>query len=239
MYERGLMDRLRANVGAKPPGALQDVEAIFAAGCFLRGQDERPRDERADAESVRAVVGAAARLRRRRRARGSGTRPNLDPWEHSRIELLRRIARDAGAVDRRSADYQQRADTRERVAALSEYLAASADRPLHDRLGVLWASSTRPSGLCPTRQRASLIGEVFARVAKQAGTVAGRWSRSVRGPFIPMRHRPPVAMPMRPAYGIRARSGGHSAIARGIVSCAGVAPRRIRTRRPAPGQRCP
>ena len=27
VYERGLMDRLRANVGSKPPGGLQDVEA--------------------------------------------------------------------------------------------------------------------------------------------------------------------------------------------------------------------
>src|SRR5262245_63980464 len=40
MYEKGLLDRLRANVGAKPAGALQSVEAIFAA-MFLSDENAR------------------------------------------------------------------------------------------------------------------------------------------------------------------------------------------------------
>jgi hypothetical protein len=40
VYERGLLDRLRSNVGAKPPGALQNVESIFAA-MFLAQQGDR------------------------------------------------------------------------------------------------------------------------------------------------------------------------------------------------------
>ena len=51
IYERGLMDRLRSNVGAKPPGALQDVEVIFAA-MFLARQD----DHRAMSEPTRSAA---------------------------------------------------------------------------------------------------------------------------------------------------------------------------------------
>src|SRR5215510_1646939 len=38
-FETGLIDRLRSNIGAKPPAALRDVEVIFAA-LFLARQDE-------------------------------------------------------------------------------------------------------------------------------------------------------------------------------------------------------
>ena len=81
------------------------------------------------------------------------------------------------ALGATSADYQQRADTRERASALSDFLAASADRPLHDRLGVLWASSSRPSVLSDA-QRAALIGEVFAKQQADGG-----WTLESLGPW--------------------------------------------------------
>src|SRR5262245_31771057 len=37
MYETGLLDRLRSNAGAKPAGALQSVETIFAAMLLPQG----------------------------------------------------------------------------------------------------------------------------------------------------------------------------------------------------------
>ena len=63
---------------------------------------------------------------------------NLDPWEHSGSSYFG-ASLAMLALGATSADYQQRADTRERASALSDFLAASPDRPIHDRLGVLWA----------------------------------------------------------------------------------------------------
>src|SRR5919106_120469 len=42
VYERGLLDRLRAKAGAKPAGALRDVEVIFAAYFLAREDMGRP-----------------------------------------------------------------------------------------------------------------------------------------------------------------------------------------------------
>jgi squalene-hopene/tetraprenyl-beta-curcumene cyclase len=174
VYERGLMDRLRANVGSKPPGGLQDVEAIFAA-MFLARQDAR----RAMSEPTQKAFEQLWALQRTEApAKGAWKwyAANLDPWEHSGSSYFG-ASLAMLALGATSADYQQRADTRERASALSDFLAASADRPLHDRLGVLWASSTRPSVLSDA-QRAALIGEVFAKQQADGG-----WTLESLGPW--------------------------------------------------------
>jgi hypothetical protein len=174
IYERGLMDRLRSNIGAKPPGALQDVEVIFAA-MFLAREDEH---HAMSEPTQKAFEQLWALQRTEAPAKGAWKwyAANLDPWEHSgsgyfgaSLAML--------ALGSTPADYQQRADTRERVTAVSAYLAESSARPLHDRLTLLWTSSTRPSVLSDA-QRASLVSEVFAKQQADGG-----WTLESLGPW--------------------------------------------------------
>jgi len=174
IYERGLMDRLRSNVGSKPPGALQDVETIFAA-MFLARQDER----RAMSEPTQKAfeqLWALQRIEAPAKGAWKWYAANLDPWEHSGSSYFG-ASLAMLALGSTPSDYQQRAETRERASAVSDYLAASADRPLHDRLGLLWAATTRPSVLSDA-QRTSLVSEVFAKQQSDGG-----WTLESLGPW--------------------------------------------------------
>ena len=183
VYERGLMDRLRSNVGGKPPGALQDVEVIFAA-MFLARQDEG----RAMSEPTQKAFEQLWALQRTEApARGAWKwyAANLDPWEHSQSSYFG-ASLAMLALGSTPADYQQRTETRDRAAAVSGYLAASSGRPLHDRLGLLWAATTRPS-IVSDAQRTALVSEIFA--TQQAD---GGWTLESLGPWTVHPDAPPA-----------------------------------------------
>ena len=184
VYERGLLDRLRAKVGAKPPGALQDVESIFAA-MFLAQQDDRAT---MGANTHKAFEQLWSLQQSEGSAKGAWKwyAANLDPWEHSgssyfgaSLALL--------ALGSTPADYQQHAEVRDRAAALTTYLTADTARPLHDRLAFLWASSVRPSAL-PESTRTALVAEVFAKQQ-----VDGGWTAASLGPWTPHPDAPPAS----------------------------------------------
>ena len=182
-YERGLLDRLRANVGAKPPGALQDVETIFAA-MFLAGQDDRGV---MSANTQKAFDQLWALQRSEAPAKGAWKwyAANLDPWEHSESSYFG-ASLAMLALGLTPPEYQQRTDTRERASALASYLAESSARPLHDRLAMLWSSSTRPSAT-PEALRTSLLAEVFAKQQPDGG-----WTLESLGPWTPHPDAPPA-----------------------------------------------
>jgi squalene-hopene/tetraprenyl-beta-curcumene cyclase len=183
VYERGLMDRLRSNVGAKPPGGLQDVETIFAA-MFLARQDER----RAMSDHTQKAFEQLWALQRTEApAKGAWKwySANLDPWEHAESSYFG-ASLAMLALGLTPADYQQRAETRERASALADYLDASSGKPLHDRLGFLWASTTRPSVLSDAG-RSSLVSEVFARQQPDGG-----WTLESLGPWAVHPDAPPA-----------------------------------------------
>lgn len=184
IYERGLMDRLRANVGAKPPGALQDVEAIFAA-MFLARQDER---HAMSEPTQKAFEQLWALQRTEAPAKGAWKwyAANLDPWEHAQSSFFG-ASLAMLALGSTPSDYQQRPDTRERVAAVGTYFSESSGRPLHDRLALLWASTTLPSALSPS-QRSSLVSEVFAKQQADGG-----WTLESLGPWALHPDAPPAA----------------------------------------------
>lgn len=184
IYERGLMDRLRSNVGAKPAGALQDVEVIVAA-MFLAGQDDR----HAMSEPTQKAFEQLWTLQRTEApAKGAWKwyAANLDPWEHAQSSYFGASLAMLALGSTPSA-YQERPETRERVAAVSAYLSESSGRPLHDRLALLWASSTRPSVLSDA-QRASLLSEVFAKQQADGG-----WTLESLGPWTVHPDAPPAA----------------------------------------------
>jgi squalene-hopene/tetraprenyl-beta-curcumene cyclase len=176
VYERGLLDRLRAHVGAKPPGALQDVETILAA-MFLARQDDRGA---MSADTHKAFEQLWALQQSEGSAKGAWKwyAANLDPWEHSESSYFG-ASLAMLALGSTPVDYQQRADVRARTAALTTYLTASSARPLHDRIAFLWASSARPSALSES-MRASLVADVFAKQQADGG-----WSAESLGPWTP------------------------------------------------------
>ena len=218
VYERGLMDRLRANVGSKPPGGLQDVEVIFAA-MFLAQQDAR----RAMSEPTQKAFAQLWALQRTEApAKGAWKwyAANLDPWEHSGSSYFG-ASLAMLALGATSADYQQRADTRERASALSDFLAASRRPSATRSAGSVVGVVNAPVGLvrCATcgahrrglRETAGGRGMdvgVAGSVDRASRCAIGHWQRVLCDEL----------------YRIRARSGGHSTFARWIVSGTCVAP---------------
>jgi squalene-hopene/tetraprenyl-beta-curcumene cyclase len=176
VYETGLMNRLRANAGAKPPGTLQGVETIFAA-MFLAREDKG----KAAFDQLWALQNKDGKLK--------GAWPwynaNLDPWE-TPAAFTFGAALGAIAIGNAPVQYRDAPEARERITALAEYLGSGLDdRPLHSRLALLWASSALPDVATPAR-RQSIIDEVFA---KQTGD--GAWTLDSLGPWTAHPDAPP------------------------------------------------
>ncbi len=98
----------------------------------------------------------------------------LRPWEKDGAYYGASLA--AIAVGRAGKDYYYHADVQAKVAALKKYLRTQfPQRPLHDRILALWASSHLP-GILPKADTRKLIEEVLA--AQEAD---GGWSLAKLG----------------------------------------------------------
>lgn len=183
-FEQGLMARLRSNVGAKPKGALQEVETIFAA-LFLAGQDRGgapSADTRKAFEQLWALQspdGPTAGAWRWYAA-------DLDPWEHPGSSLY---GAGLAALALGSAPGDLRSVGDARAQALKSYLGQSLgpDKPLHDRLAVLWASSKLDTAITAAA-RTALIAEVLSNQAPDGG-----WAIDSLGPWMAHADAPPRA----------------------------------------------
>ena len=182
-YEQGLLDRLRANVGAKPAGPLQSVETIFSA-MFLSDDDARTtmsahRQKAFDQLwSLQNGEGANQGAWRWYAA-------NLDPWENPE-SVYYGASLAALALGSTPAAYRNDPAGRDRVAALTRYLTSKTSTPrLHDRLAMLWASSSLPALLNDDARR-SLIAETFAKQSADGG-----WSLDALGPWMSRPDAPP------------------------------------------------
>ncbi len=184
VYERGLLARLRSNVGAKPPGALQDVESIFAA-MFLAREDARGAMS-PDTQKAFEQLWTLQRTEAPAKGAWKWYSANLDPWEHSESSYFG-ASLAMLALGSTPADYRQRADIRERTTAIASYLATSSERPLHDRVALLWATATPPSALLEGA-RSALIAEVLAKQQPDGG-----WTLASVGPWTPHPDAPPVS----------------------------------------------
>jgi squalene-hopene/tetraprenyl-beta-curcumene cyclase len=175
-YERGLLDRLQSNVGAKPPGALQSVEAIFAA-LFLPSKDT---SGAMSADSRKAFDQVWALQQQDGRAKGAWRwyAANLDPWENPE-SVFYGASLAALALGHAPAEYQESAAVREQAVALTAFLRTTAQETrLHDRLALLWASSKRHDLLTDV-MRTSLVSEVFAKQHADGG-----WTLEALGPWM-------------------------------------------------------
>jgi squalene-hopene/tetraprenyl-beta-curcumene cyclase len=175
-YEKGLLDRLRANVGAKPAGALQSVEAIFSA-MFLSREDARDTmsaHTRKAFDQLWTLQGADGPAKGAWRWYAA----NLDPWENPE-SVYYGASLAALALGSTPAAYRDDAAARDRVAALTRYLTLRPTAPrLHDRLAMLWAGSTLPTLLTDNARR-DLIAETFTKQAADGG-----WSLDALGPWM-------------------------------------------------------
>jgi len=168
-YERGLLDRLRAQAGSKPPANIQGVEVIFGA-LFLAQQDTG-----AMSDATKLNFDQLWSFQRK----DGGLKwysANLDPWE-SEPSFFFGAALGAMAVAAAPAGYRNQPEIQERVKQLVTYLQDGwQSRPLHHRLALLWASSQMPDVL-PARQ--PLVDEILA--AQQSD---GGWTIQSLGPWM-------------------------------------------------------
>ncbi|HLG59132.1 MAG TPA: hypothetical protein VI485_27565 [Vicinamibacterales bacterium] len=185
IYEKGLLDRLRANVGAKPAGALQSVEAIFSA-MFLSREDARDTmsaHTRKAFDQLWTLQGAEGPTKGAWRWYAA----SLDPWENPE-SVYYGASVAALAIGQAPASYRVDPSVREHVASLTTYLANPPASPrLHDRLALLWASSTLPTVL-PEAARNTLLSDVFAKQSADGG-----WTLESLGPWMAHADPPPAS----------------------------------------------
>ncbi len=196
MYETGLLNRLRANAGAKPAGALQSVETIFAAMLLPQGDAaQRPTFDQLWAlqkkdgalqggwlwlrGEPRAVGDAAAirvrrvprRPRHRIRAgqspqRGAGRRARELSAERRRQPSAACAARDAVGLDEAAVDHGSAA----RQAIIDEILKKQQSRRRLDaRVARPVDRTSRSAGVADGRRERQLRHGVHG-VCSETGT---------------------------------------------------------------------
>jgi hypothetical protein len=179
MYEVGLLDRLRAKVGEKPPGGLQSVEVIFSAMFLSRADAVQTMSAhtRKAFDQLWTLQGGAG-------ASKGGWRwyaVNLDPWENAESHFLG-SSLAAVALTQTPAEYRNTPQVRDQAAALNTYLLDSiGSRRLHDRLALLLARSFIPDSV-----RQSITNDAFSRQQPDGG-----WTIESLGPWMTHPDAPP------------------------------------------------
>jgi squalene-hopene/tetraprenyl-beta-curcumene cyclase len=171
-YETALLDSLRARLDKKTPAELYPkvkeplaaqaagVETIFAA--LLLTADSPAGKLSADVEKAFGRMWSM----QLRDGESAGAFPwfslDLDPWEMPQSAYYG-AALAALAAGMTPVEYRARPEVRENVAHLRKYLCdRQAGQPLHNRMMLLWASTTMPDLLNKSEKRA-LVDEVLKR----------------------------------------------------------------------------
>jgi squalene-hopene/tetraprenyl-beta-curcumene cyclase len=175
MYETGLLDRLRSNAGAKPAGALQSVETIFAAMLLPQGDAA----QQATFDQLWALQKKDGDLR----GGWQWYSANLEPWE---TPPQFRYGASLAAVAIGSAPAGLREP--DRIRALESYLQDDVlSRPLHVRIAALWASTKLPSIMTKDGRQATL-DEIRRRQQSDGGWTLeslGPWTEHPAAPVSP------------------------------------------------------
>lgn len=175
-YETGLLDRLRAKAGAKPPGILQGVETIFAA-LFLSQQEAASAS--LSAPTQRAFDQLWSLQIREGKLEGAWPwyNANLDPWE-TPASWFYGASLAALAIGTTPAEYRSAPERQVHLHAMRDYLHSGLpDRPLHNRLALLWASS-KLQELLANSERQSIIDDALRKQQPDGG-----WTMESLGPW--------------------------------------------------------
>ena len=185
-YEKGLLEGVQAQA-TEAKGALQSVETVFSALLLaLQNGDSKA----LSAEAKLAFDRLWSSQVRDGEDRGAWKWPDfsqdhLEPWAAPESPFYG-AALAALAVGTAPAEYRARAEIREQVNALTEYLQREqAAQPLHNRLARLWASSKLPAAL-PPAMRQPIIDEVLRKQQPDGG-----WTIESLGPWRPHPEAPP------------------------------------------------
>lgn len=219
MFEKGLLDRLRANVGAKPEGALQGVETVFAA-LFLAQQDL---GKVVGSETRRAFDQLWALQLDEGATKGAWQwyPVNLDPFRTFHRRLFRRFARGARDWNDARRLHPDARGTRapfgaHRVLRDRGRRAASAPRSPGTALGFVQAAK-RPARPVPK-------GVDRRDLRKTAGR--RRLEHRIARAMDAASRRAALTRQQQLCHGfcdVRARTGGHRVFASRHVSRAGMA----------------
>jgi squalene-hopene/tetraprenyl-beta-curcumene cyclase len=174
-FETGYLNRLRTKMDKPAEGALGTVEAVMSA-MFLS------RDE---ARGTMSSHGKQAfdRLWELQEADGPGKggwqwyEANLDPWENHESGYYG-AALVALALGQAPEAYRRDPSSYAGAASLNKFLANPPAPPrLHDRLALLWASTSALSLIW--HSRSDLIAETFSRQQPDGG-----WTTESVGPWM-------------------------------------------------------
>lgn len=172
-WETSILHKMAADAGKEPPGQLRMVETIFES-LFLREGGQAISEARG-----RALDQLWSLQYQDGKQKGGWAwyNANLEPWEGpSSFYFGSAVA--ALAVGFTPEDYRSRPEIGPRIGALKEYLLAGvAERPLHNRLELLWASSTLPEAITP-ELRKSIIDEIDGKQRDD-----GAWTLAALGPW--------------------------------------------------------
>jgi len=172
-WEASIFQKMAADAGKEPPGQLRMVETIFES-LFLGEGGQAIREARG-----RALEQLWSLQNQHGKQKGGWAWYNagLEPWEGpSSFYFGSTVA--ALAIGSTPADYRSRPEIRQRIDALKEYLLNGvAERPLQNRLSLLWASRTLPDVAAP-ELRKSIVDEVNAKQRDD-----GAWTLAALGPW--------------------------------------------------------
>ena len=183
-FETGYLNRLRTKMDKPAEGSLGTVEAVMSA-MFLS------RDE---ARGTMSSHGKQAfdRLWELQQADGPGKggwswyEASLDPWENHESGYYG-AALVALALGQAPTAYRRDPASYTGAASLNAFLAHPPAPPrLHDRLALLWASTSSLSLIWHARNE--LIAEAFARQQADGG-----WTIESLGPWLAHPDAPPAA----------------------------------------------
>ena len=151
-FETGLLNRLRTKM-AQAGGRRARHRRGRPRRDVLQPRRRPHRDELAREAGVRPAVGAPG-SRRARQGRLAVVRANLDPWENPESGYYG-AALVALALGQAPEAYRQDPRAGRLPPSLIAFLANPPPPPrLHDRLALLWASTSTPALLCRRRRAA-------------------------------------------------------------------------------------
>lgn len=180
-YETGLLTRLRARVGEKPPGGLQGVETIFSA-MFL-GREDQMKTMSAHTQKAFDQLWALQSGEGAPKGAWRWYAANLDPWENSESSYYGAALAHA-AIVYTPGEYRESPQVRERTALLTSYLSdTAASRRLHDRLALMFVRLTRPDS-----RQAAITNEALSKQQPDGG-----WTMESLGPWMAHPDAPPTS----------------------------------------------
>ena len=172
-WETSILQKMAADAGKEPPGQLRMVETIFES-LFLREDGRTISEARGRAlDQLWSLQSSDGKTK----GGWAWYNASLEPWEGpSSFYFGSSLA--ALAIGLTPAEYRSQPEVGQRIESLKEYLRNGiADRPLHNRLELLWASSAL-AGVITPELRKSIVDEVDQKQRED-----GAWTLAALGPW--------------------------------------------------------